>query len=272
MRKHSLVAGSLAFALVSGLVATPIAYARDGNSGGQDDDTAVSAAVSDTGSRSAMGSEDSDHNGENRGSGNATSTVRAQEEIGEHAAEQAREHSNSFLFLSLESTTTPAFSLERLREMIQERELELEHQASSTATSTRDIVEHASRVSVAVHALLASRDLLGGIGQDVSDIARQVNESLATTTGAEAQIQSRGFWTQLFFGGDTSAADIIDREVAQNQARITALTQLLGQANVSADVRSTLEAQITAMEQEQARLQALAKQQQGLWGIFSWRF
>lgn len=209
---------------------------------------------------------------EGRGSDHATSTERALMEIRQHAAERAMEHANSPLFLGLESTTTEAFSLAELKQMIDTRKQELDQEEASTTAADRGIVKNANDVRLAVHALLAAKPLLGGIGQEVSQIAQQVDASVATTTDAEAQIEARGFWTRLFFGGDSAAAAAIKDEVTQNQQRIQTLMQLLNQANVSADVKATLSAQIAAMETQQVNLESLAQKEQGQWGLFSWRF
>jgi Tfp pilus assembly protein PilN len=99
-----------------------------------------------------------------------------------------------------------------------------------------------------------------------------MNDSVATTTNAEVKIQSRGFLTKLLFGGDTTSADVIKAEVAQNQQRIDDLTKLLAGANVSVDIKTTLSAQMTALQDAQSRLQDLAQKEQSTWGLFSWRF
>ena len=173
----------------------------------------------------------------------------------------------------LESTTTPAFSFGELKQSIEKRGQELEQELASSSPADRAIIANANPVRLAVHSLLASKDLLGGgIGQQVSQIAQQVSASVATTTNAEAQIESRSFFTKLLFGGDSAAAQVITQQVAQNQQRIDDLTKLLGQANVSADIQTTLTAQITALQDAQTRLQDLAQKEQSMWGIFSWRF
>lgn len=174
--------------------------------------------------------------------------------------------------LDFEDDADTAVSLKDLKQKIEARKQELEQEVASTTDNERDIVENANPVRLAVHSLLASKDLLGGIGSQVSAIAKAMNDSVATTTLAEEKIQSRGFFTRLLFGGDRSAADTISETVAQNHSRIDNLTNLLGQANVSADIRSTLEAHMTALEDAQTRLQNLAQSQKRLWGIFSWRF
>lgn len=100
----------------------------------------------------------------------------------------------------------------------------------------------------------------------------EIDDSDATTTEAEAKIKSRGFFMRLFFGGDKSAADVLSQSIARNQQHIEDLIKLLDQANISEDVRATLNAQITALEDAQAHLKDLAQKERGAWGIFSWRF
>lgn len=179
------------------------------------------------------------------------------------------------LDLELEDDSDRAVSSDDLVQKIEVRKHQLEQEVASSTPDRKDIVENANPVRLAVHALLASRDLLdtkGGIGAQVSEIAKQVNDSVASTTKAEVKIQSRGFLTRLLFGGDSTSAEVIAQEAAQNQARIDSLNALLAQANVSADVQATLNAQITALKDAQARLQALADREQKAWGLFSWRF
>ncbi len=172
----------------------------------------------------------------------------------------------------LEDDEDFAFSLDDLKQKIEDRRKELENEEASTTLKFKNAMKNANEVRLAVHALLASKDLLGGIGQQVSEIAKQMNGSVATTTSAEAQIESRGFLTKLLFGGDKEAAKVIDKEVERNQESITKLTELLDQANLSTGIQTALKAQITALEEAQARFRALAEKEQSRWGLFSWRF
>lgn len=165
-----------------------------------------------------------------------------------------------------------ATSLDDLKQKIELRKQELDDEEASSTPETRDFMKNANPVRLAVHALLASKDLIGGIGGQVSEIAKQMNDSVATTTNAEVKIQSRGFISRLFFGGDSTSAEVIAQAAAKNQENITKLTDLLAQANISADVQATLKAQITALQTAQTRLQALAEKEQKAWGLFSWRF
>lgn len=174
--------------------------------------------------------------------------------------------------IQLEGSNGSVRSSEELKAKIELREKELDQDEASTTFEDRDIVKNTNHVRLAVHAFLNSRDLLGGIGEQVSEIAKEMNDSNATTTRMEIKIHSRGFLTRFFFGGDKISADVISQAVVQNQRHIEDLIKLLGQANVSIDVQTTLNAQITALEDAQARLKALAEKEHGMWGVFSWRF
>lgn len=176
------------------------------------------------------------------------------------------------IHFDLEDDEDVAISLHDLQQKIEVRKHELDQELASTSPDHQQIVENANQVRVAVHSLLASKELLGGIGPKVSEIAKDMNNSVATTTNAEAKIQSRGFLVRLFFGGDSAAADVIAQQVAQNQQRIDDLNKMLGEANVSADIQVTLRAQIVAIQEAQVRLQELAQKEQSQWGLLSWRF
>ncbi len=289
MKKYIYGFGTVALALaMSGLPAVALADSNGGDGqGGMNIQTEVTAQVREGSASTSV----SARVGE--GSGLASSTERAREAMQhaqeqaqeavqhatekaqegmQHAAEKTLEMMREGMPFSLESTTTPAYTLAQLRLSIQQRLQELDQEEASSTPEVKDILKNANPVRLAVHSLLASKDLLGGIGAQVSVIAQQMNDSVATTTSAEAQIQSRGFFTKLFFGGDSEAAQTISQQVAENQQRIDDLTKLLNQANVSAEVQTTLKAQIAAIEAAQVRLQTLAQKEQSTWGLFSWRF
>lgn len=172
----------------------------------------------------------------------------------------------------LEDDGDRAFSSADLKQRIEIRKQKLDSEEASTTPELRDIMSGANGMRLAVHALLSAQDLVGGIGQQVSEIAKEVDRSVASTTNAEVKIQSRGFFTRFLFGGDSTSAEVIAQEAAQNQARIESLTTLLAQTNVSADVQAVLNTQIAALKEAQTRLQELAKKEQKSWGLFSWRF
>lgn len=287
MKKQFYTFGTLALALVmSGVPMAAFAESKGGDADGSvgvgiqartapiSVDARVTATADLRGEKGSESATSSRAGGDDRivGSASTTARVRGEIEDNDNVSEQGREHSRSAIF-SLEGTTTPVFSLEQLKKSIQTRKQELDEEASSsTSTDHRTALEDANPVRLAVHTLLASKDLLGGIGQQVSVIAHQMNDSVATTSVAEVKIKTRGFLTRLFFGGDSASAQAISNAVAQDQARIDQLTQLLNQADISADLKITLQAQITALQEAQTKLKALAQKEKSSWGLFSWRF
>jgi len=253
MKKHMHEFGAFALALaMSGLPA--IAFAEEGSSRGDDSSAQV---------RVELRAEDS------LGTDSRSDSAEGRVEVRLRGADG---DDDMWEFELEDADEDSAVSFDDLKLKIESRKHELDDEEASSTSRTRDIVKNANPVRLAVHSLLASKDLLGGIGAQISVIAREMNDSVASTTNAEAQAQSRGFLAHLFFGGDRVAADVIAKEVAANEVRIADLKKLLGEANVPADIQATLSAQITALETAQVRLAALAQREEKLWGLFSWRF
>mgnify|MGYP001613974684 CR=1 FL=1 len=209
MKKQIYTVGVFAFALVmSGL---PIAAHAESDS---DDGSAnMKVGVQTQGDRSKITSPDEQKDDE--------------EMKDEDQDEFEFELEDEFEF-ELEDDEDVASSFEDLKQKIEERKHELEDEEASTTPKFKNAMKNANEVRLAVHALLASRDLLGGIGEQVSEIAKHMNDSVATTTSAEAQIESRGFFAKIFFGGDKRAAKVIVKEAKRNQESIAKLTELLG--------------------------------------------
>lgn len=160
-----------------------------------------------------------------------------------------------------------------LGQMVQARAQELNQQAASTTAPLRAALQNANQVRLGAYALLAAQNMYGTTtGQQIAQLATQLDQSTQVTANAEAQIAVRGFWTRLFFGGDAKAARAISDTVTQNQDRIRTLQQLINQASTTSDVRTQLQNQLTTMLREQDRLSTIANQQASAWGIFSWRF
>ncbi len=261
MKKYILMGGVFAFVL-SGLPVVVLAHAEEGSGNSSVQVTSVtSERVSD---------DDSDD--DNDTSTTMSPSAEGVREAAKQQAEQAREMSKERFELQRENVTTAAFSLDQLKQMMKERKHELDDEEASTTPRFKDVMKNSNEVRRAVHALLASKELLGGIGQQVSEIARNMNDSIATTTSAEVKIKSRGFVARFFFGGDKNSAKFISREVERNGENIAKLTELLNSANLPAEVKAVMETQLTAMQEQQTRLQDVASSQAKLWGLFSWRF
>ncbi|WP_214020476.1 hypothetical protein [Methanoculleus sp.] len=143
--------------------------------------------------------------------------------------------------------------------------------AENTTPGWEENVPDRDRVRLAVHALLGAENRTGGIGQNVSAIAREVNNSVQKTFEAEEQIRARHGFIRFLFGGDVQAARLIEEEAQRNQERATELRRLIGNCTCDNETRTMLQEQVRTIEQEQDRLKTLASEEMQVRGLFSWR-
>ncbi len=134
----------------------------------------------------------------------------------------------------------------------------------------RERIRNENEVRLAVHTLLDMEDLSGGIGRNVSAIARDFNNSASSSRTFEDRIQNRNAIIRLFFGGDRDAARELANLTIRNQARIEELHQLMSGATLDPEVRAMMEEQVRIMEKEQERLEQLSKREQEDRGFFGW--
>jgi len=167
-------------------------------------------------------------------------------------------------------TETRARNVDELKQMIQEKKQEMNQEMQSLGEKQQKIYQNQNRVREAVHALLAMENLTGGIGHNVSQIAREFNNSVQATIRAEERIQTRNMFVRFFAGGDEEAAGEMEQEVNRNQARIQQLKQLMQECDCDEEVKTMMQEQIQNMEQEQNRLQELAQSEKKSKGLLGW--
>ena len=158
----------------------------------------------------------------------------------------------------------------QLKEMVQQKQQAMNQELEGKSEKEQKVYQNQNQVRLAVHSLLAMEDLVGGIGKNVSQIARQFNNSIQATINAEEKIQTRSAFARFFVGGDEKAAGEIEQEVNQNKQRIQELKQLYEQCDCDEEVKEIMQEQIQNMEQEQNRLQELAQKEKKSKGLFGW--
>jgi len=159
---------------------------------------------------------------------------------------------------------------EELGQMIQQRKTDMAQEMSGLNEKEQKVLQNQNQVRLAVHSLLAMEGLAGGIGPQVSAIARNFNNSVQATIKAEEKIQTRSAFSRFFAGGDKKAAEELEAEVNQNKAQIQELNQLREQCDCGEEVKALMQEQIQNMEQEQARLQELAQKEKKSKGLLGW--
>lgn len=127
-----------------------------------------------------------------------------------------------------------------------------------------------NEVRLAVHTLLAMENITGGIGSQVSAVAREFNNSASQSWQLEERIRNRDAVSRFFFGGDqTSAAELANLSV-QNQNRIRQIEQLMANESLDEETRAMLQEQLAIMELENTRLGQVSSAEQQSRGIFGW--
>ena len=145
---------------------------------------------------------------------------------------------------------------------------ELNKSLQNEPPERRGWVKNQNEVRIAVHALLSMENRTGGIGQNISAIAREFNNSINMSEKLEQKIQDRSGIMRVFLGGERDAAGQLANITSQNQARIQKIQQLITTANLDTDVRAFLEEQLQAMQDEDTRLEQLATREQQDRGLF----
>ena len=166
-----------------------------------------------------------------------------------------------------------AENIKELKEMIKQRREELKEEIKELKDEKKEkVYQNQNGMKIAVHSLLAMENLTGGIGKEVSAIARDFNNSVQSTLNSEERIERRNSLKRFFVGGDEKAAEEIEQEVNKNQERINKLKDLKENCECDEEVKAVLQEQIENMEQEQTRLTKLSQKERKTKGIFGWIF
>lgn len=171
---------------------------------------------------------------------------------------------------------TKAMNVTILQQQLQDRKQEQEQ--ARLSAGQQGVSARYSNVSAFVHFLLnesQNNALFGegprGIGPQVSEHARQFNNSLQAQIQAEERIESRNAFVHFFAGGDEGAAMTLEQESIRNQERIQEMQQLIIQCpDCDAPVKEMLQEQLQEMERTQTRLQQVAQKEKQDKGIFGW--
>ena len=182
---------------------------------------------------------------------------------------QIQRNEEGDLVVSQTKVQERAENTEQVRAMAQERQQELEQEMAGKTGSEKTAIKNQNQVRLAVHSLLAMEDLVGGIGQQVSAIAREFDNSIQATINAEERIQRRNALARMFIGGDKEAGEEIEKEVKANKAKIQLLKQLKEQCECGSDIKEMFAQQVMNLEKEQTRLEGVAEKGMSR-GLFGW--
>jgi len=168
-----------------------------------------------------------------------------------------------------ETIEVKARNTAELKKMSEKKKKKLEEENKGRRGPKKEIYKNQNRVRLAVHNLLAMENMLGGIGPEVSKIAREFNNSVKKTTQAEIKIKERNRFRKFFTGGDKESAEILKKEVSKEEEMIKKLEGLVGKAKVAVEVKANVEEQVKNIKTELERLARVVKGEEESKGVFS---
>ncbi len=189
------------------------------------------------------------------------------------SAEQVRDGAKNF-WDSIQAEPK-AETAQDLKLLILEKKQELAREFELVGNKVKQkVFKNQNVVREAVHALVAAENLAFGIGPQISAIAQEFNNSAEKIIQAEERIQARSKIRSFFFGGDLKAALELKDEIEKNKSRIQELRRLESDCDCEQEILEIIQEQVGNLEQEQYRLEQLARKQtesRGLFGILlSW--
>lgn len=138
--------------------------------------------------------------------------------------------------------------------------------------NVQEINKNQNRVRLAVYNLLNLENFTGNIGLQISQIAKEFNNSIQATINAEERIEKRSEIAKFFAGGNHEDANELKTQVAKNKVKIEELRELVRNCdeNCSAEANQMIQEQIDELNKEQVRLSQVAKNELESKGLLGW--
>ena len=131
--------------------------------------------------------------------------------------------------------------------------------------------QHMSMVAQAVEELLTTQGAKGGIGQQISEVARQQQQAQQDIGGQLDKLEARRGWMKTLFGPDYKAIKNLEQQMEQNQLRIRQLEQL--QAKVTNEAEQTqIQEVIQALIEQNTALQEQIQAEEQAGSLLGWLF
>ncbi|MBL7150666.1 hypothetical protein ISS86_01940 [Candidatus Microgenomates bacterium] len=152
----------------------------------------------------------------------------------------------------------------------QEQEnLQANEESVGTQGRSENARQHMNVVDETVEELLTTQGAKGGIGQQVSELAREQKQSQQEIEGELDKLDSRRGWMKRLFGPDYKAIKNLNRQMEQNQLRIQQLQQLQNQAANQADETQLQEA-VQALVEQKTSLEEQIQAEEQVGSLFGW--
>lgn len=169
--------------------------------------------------------------------------------------------------LEVDTSTEKGQQIAQIMEQQQER-LQV---TTATRTQQQSMNTHGYRVSNCAQSLADAAGMMGGVGSQVSEAARSVNESSRNMMRYEERLQSQNMFMKFLFGSDQDVVKAAEQQMNQTRERIRELERLQSQVN-DPQVKAMFQEQIRLMNQEITQTQTMLQNEKKSRGIFGFLF
>jgi hypothetical protein len=176
-----------------------------------------------------------------------------------------------------DGNATGAQDMDQKREQHREREQLHATGTLDDATNTPPAIigkgiaqQHRNEVSAAVQILVrAAEREQGGIGPQVSEMAKKIDDAAATSSQAMVKIESRNMIQTFLFGSDYKNLGELRRQVSATRNDLEQLNRLSETAKYGTSTVEIQE-QVSILQQTQAQIENFIKEQEGKFSLFGW--
>lgn len=144
-------------------------------------------------------------------------------------------------------------------------------QPKSIAPRSETARERMSVVAQAVEELLTTQGAKGGIGEQISQVAREQKLAQQEIEEGVENLETRPDWLEKIIGPDYRAVGSLRQQIEQNRMRIQQLEQLQNQLINQADQNQVQEA-IQAMVGQNTALEEHVGAKEKVGSVFGWLF
>ncbi|MCF7798390.1 hypothetical protein K9M74_00645 [Candidatus Woesearchaeota archaeon] len=146
---------------------------------------------------------------------------------------------------------------------------EVEAKREQLKKKEQTILEEQNRVHVAVQSMIAMENMAGSIGENISTLAKEMNNRIKNITSLKEQAATKSGLARFFAGGDKEAARELHKQAKEFGEKIIQLEALKQETTLDEDALVIYEEQIEALKQETQRVLQEAQQEADR-GLLGW--
>lgn len=169
----------------------------------------------------------------------------------------------------LQVTTQEQESLQQGQD--EEAEGQTQGQPKSISPRSETAREHMSVVGQTVEELLTTQGAKAGIGQQVSEVAKEQQQAQREIEGELGKLEVRQGWMKKLFGPDYKAIKNLNQQIERNRVRVRQLEELQNQVTNQVDQTQIQEA-VQALVEQNTALEEQIQAEEQVGSLFGWLF